>query len=92
MVGPSLANVGYVTCTSHFIDQTTCTLHSMVFGLSEKQGGSTSDDIVNYCKSQLTLFNLSYSQDVAVATDTEATMIAAGQLFVSRSLLQGGTT
>jgi len=29
---------------------------------------------------------------VAVATDTEATMIAAGQLFVSRSLLQGGTT
>jgi hypothetical protein len=49
--------------------------------LFEKSGGSTADNVVNYCESQLTLFDLSYDESVAVVTDTEATMIAAGQLL-----------
>jgi secreted trypsin-like serine protease len=77
----SLANVGYVTCTAHFIDQASWKLHSVVMGLFEKSGGSTADNVVNYCESQLTLFDLSYDESVAVVTDTEATMIAAGQLL-----------
>jgi hypothetical protein len=55
-------------------------------GLFEKNGGSTADDVVDYCEMQLTLFDLSYNEAVAVVTDTEATMIAAGHLFVERSL------
>jgi len=88
----SLANVGYVTCTAHFIDATTWKLHSIVLGLYEKDGTSKADDIVNYCESQLTSFDLSYPRAVAVVTDTEATMISAGRLLVSRSLEQGGKT
>jgi hypothetical protein len=42
-----LANVGYVTCTAHFIDTTAWKLHSMVLGLYEKDGTSRADDIVN---------------------------------------------
>jgi hypothetical protein len=86
----SLANVGYVTCTAHFIDKTTWKLHIMVLGLYEKDGTSKADDIVNYCESQLTFFDLSYPRAVAVATDTEATMISAGRLLVSRSLEEDG--
>jgi hypothetical protein len=84
--------VGYVTCTAHFIDKATWKLHSIVMGLFEYDGGSTADDVVGYCESQLTLFDLSYSQAVAVVTDIEATMIAAGRRFVSRSSEQGGKT
>ncbi len=36
--------------------------------------------------------DLSYSEAVAVVTDTEATMIDAGRLFASRSLAHGGKT
>jgi hypothetical protein len=61
-------------------------------GLFEKKGGSTADDVIDYCESQLTLFDLSYNEAVAVVTDTEATMIAAGHLFVERSLQEGGET
>jgi hypothetical protein len=35
----TLANIGYVTCTAHFIDQTTWKVHSFVMGLDEKDGG-----------------------------------------------------
>jgi hypothetical protein len=82
----SLANVGYVTYTAHFIDPANWKLHSIVMGLFEKNGGLTADDVVDYCESQLTLFDLSYNEAVAVVTDTETTMIAAGHLFVERSL------
>jgi len=88
----SLANVGYVTCTAHFIDPGTWKLHSIAMGLFEKNGGSTADDVVDYCESQLTLFDLSYNTAVAIVTDTEATMIAAGRLFIERSLQAGGKT
>jgi hypothetical protein len=45
----SLANIGYVTCTAHFIDKVTWKLHSMVLGLFEKNGSSTAEDVVRYC-------------------------------------------
>jgi len=44
-------------------------------GLFEKTGGSTADDVVDYCEFQLAL---SYSESVSIVTDTEPTMIAAG--------------
>jgi len=74
----SFANVGYVTCTTHFINQEIWTLHSIVMGLLEKTGGSTADDVVDYCEHQLTLFALSYHEAVSIVRDTEPTMIAAG--------------
>jgi hypothetical protein len=88
----SLNHKAYITCTAHFIDCTTSTLHAEVMGLYEKGGGSKHEDIVNYCEQQLTQFNLPYSKAVAVVTDTEATMVAAGHLFVVNCLAQGGKT
>ena len=88
----SFANVGYVTCTDHFMNKETWTHHSIVMGLFEKTGGSTADDVVNYCKSQITLFALSYCEAVSIVLDTEPTMIAAGPIFVQRSLKVGGKT
>ena len=88
----SLANIGYVTCTAHFIDRTTWKLHSFVMGLYEKDGGSRHEDIVDYCETQLSFFNLPYSHAVAVVTDTENTMVAAGRLFVQHSAEANGST
>ncbi len=88
----SLNHRGYVTCTTHFIDSSTWQLHAVVMGLYEKDVGSKHEDIVCYCEQQLTLFGLDYSKAVAVITDTESTMIAAGRLFVSNSQAQGGRT
>lgn len=88
----SLNHKGYVTCTAHFIDSSTWKLHAIVMGLYEKDGGSKHEDIVRYCEQQLTQFGLHYSNAVAVVTDTESTMIAAGRLFVSNSEAQGGKT
>jgi hypothetical protein len=58
----------------------------------QKNGSSATEDVVRYCTNQLTLFDLSYTEAVAVVTDTEATMIVAGRLFVSKSVEEGGTT
>jgi len=60
------ANVGYVTCTAHFINQETWTLCSIVMGLFDKSRGSTPDDVVNYSENQLTLFALSYGEAVSI--------------------------
>jgi hypothetical protein len=88
----SLNHKGYVTCTAHFIDPNTLKLHAIVQGLYEKDGRSKHEDKVHYCEHQLTKFNLHYSNAVAVVTDAESTMIAAGRLFVSNSEAQGGRT
>jgi hypothetical protein len=88
----SLNHKGYVTCTAHFIDPNTWKLHAIVLGLYEKDGGSKHEDIVHYCEQQLTQFDLLYSNAIAVVTDTESTMIAAGRLFISNSEAQGGRT
>ena len=86
----SFANVGYVTCTAHVINQESWTLHSIVMGLFEKTVGLTADDLVDYCENQLTLFALSYHEAVSIVTDTEPTIIASGQIFVQWSLKVGG--
>ena len=70
--------MGYVTCTAHFINQQTWTLHSIFMGLFEKTGGSTADDVVNYCENQLILFALSYSEAIYIVIDTESALISAG--------------
>jgi hypothetical protein len=88
----SLNHKDYVTCTAHFIDSSTWQLHAVVMGLYEKDGGSKHEDIVHYCEHQLTQFSLDYSKAVAVITDTESTMIAAGHLFVSNRQAQSGRT
>jgi len=84
--------MGYVTCTAHFINQETWTIHLIDMGLFEKTGGSTADDVVDYCECQLTLFDFSYREAVTIVTDTEPTVIAAGRIFVQWSLKGGGNT
>ena len=59
------------------------------YGFFGKTGGSTADDVVNYCVYQLTLFALSYHEAFSIVTDTEPTKIAAGRVFVQRSLNGG---
>ena len=49
----SIAKVGYVTCTVHFIDHDTWKLHSLVLGLYEKTGRSRAVDCVEYAEQQL---------------------------------------
>jgi len=88
----SIAKVGYVTCTVHFIDQVTWTLHSIVLGLYEKTGRSRAQDCIQYAEKQMNIFGLPYSKMSAVVTDTEVTIVAAGRLFVERSHQQNGDT
>jgi len=88
----SIAKVGYVTCTVHFIDQVTWMLHGIVLGLNEKTGHSTAQDCVQYAEKQMNNYCLPYSKMSAVVTDTEATMVATGRLFVDCSRQQNGDT
>ena len=88
----SIAKVGYVTCTLHVIDHETWNLYSMVLGLYEKTGRSRASDCVAYAEHQMQEYNLSYNNMTAVVTDTEATMVAAGRLFVDHSNRANGRT
>jgi hypothetical protein len=88
----SITKTGYVTCTIHFIDQDTWKLHSMVLGLYEKTGRSRAQDCVGYAEQQMDDYGLPYSNMTAVVTDTEATMVAAGRLFVEHSRNANGET
>ena len=87
-----LGQVFPVTCTCHFIDRLSWTLHSMVLGLFEKKGTSKAPDVVDYLEAQLTYFDLSYPECVAAVTDTESTMVAAGRLIKQNSARAGGNT
>jgi hypothetical protein len=88
----STANHGYVTCTAHFVNKDTWTLHSLVSGIFQKDGASTAQDTVTYVENQMALFELQYKYMVATVTDTDTTMISAGQIFVSNSIEQGSAT
>jgi hypothetical protein len=88
----SNAKVGYVTCTVHFIDQETWKLHSIILGLYEKTGCSRAQDCVQYAEKQMNNYQLPYSKMTAVVTDTEATMVAAGRLFVEHNQTANGDT
>jgi hypothetical protein len=67
-------------------------LHSLVLGIFQKDGASTAQDTVTYVENQMALFELQYKYMVAAVTDTEATMISAGPIFVSNSSKQGSAT
>ncbi len=81
----SIAKVGYVTCTAHFIDGDTWKLHSMVLGLCEKTSRSRAIDCVEYTEQQMKEYHLHYPEMTCVVTDTEPTMVAAGRMFVENS-------
>jgi hypothetical protein len=66
---------GYVTVTCHFIDRDTWTVYSLVLELFEQSGTATAIDCL---ESRMNLFALSYTNCIAVVTDTEQTMVAAG--------------
>jgi hypothetical protein len=88
----SISNTSYVTCTCHFIEQKTWTLHSIVMGLFAKDGGATATEVVRYVEQQMFSFDVQYKNLAAIVTDTEATMVAAGRLFVSNSIGVDGST
>jgi hypothetical protein len=88
----SIAKVGYITCTVHFIDHDTWKLHSLVLGLYEKTGQSRAVDCVDCAEQQLQVYNLFYKNVTAVVTDTEATMVSADRLFVQHSIQNQGRT
>ena len=49
----SIAKVGYVTCTVHFIGHDAWKLHSLVLGIYENTGRSRVVDCVDYTEQQL---------------------------------------
>jgi hypothetical protein len=64
----------------------------MVLRLYEKTGCSRAQDCVGYAEKQMDDYGLPYSHMTAVVTDTEATMVAAGRLFVEHSHNANGDT
>jgi hypothetical protein len=88
----SITKDGYVTCTIHFIEPNSWTLHCFSLGIFKKDGASTAIDVVRYAEAVLETFEVTYDQLTCVVTDTEATMVAAGRLFKENSYEAGGTT
>jgi len=88
----SIAKEGYVTCTLHFIEPKTWTLHHFSLGIFKKDGNSTAVDVVRYAEGHMQNFNVMYDQLTCVVTDTESTMIAAGRIFKEKSSEAGGST
>jgi len=88
----SIAKEGYITCTLHFIEPLTWTLHYFSMGIFKKDGTSTAVDVVRYAEEHMTKFNITYPQLTCIVTDTEATMIAVSRLFKGKSTEAGGAT
>jgi hypothetical protein len=61
-----------------------------VLGLYEKTGRSRAIDCVEYAEKQMEVYNLEYPYMSCVVTDTEATMVAAGRLFVENAENRNG--
>jgi hypothetical protein len=49
----STAKVGYVTCTIHFIEPMTWTLHDFSLGIFKKDGNSKAVDVVHYAEEHI---------------------------------------
>jgi hypothetical protein len=81
MHGLSLSQDGYVTCTLHFIEPLSWTIHSFSLGIFKKDGSSKAEDVVRYAEEHLHNFRISYNQLTCVVTDTESTVVAAGRLL-----------
>jgi hypothetical protein len=88
----SITKEGYVTCTLHFIEPKTWTLHHFSLGIFKKDKASTAVDVVGYAEQHMNNFGITYPQLTCVVTDTESTMIASGRLFKEKSSQVGGNT
>ena len=86
----SCNNITYVTCTAHFVDKNTWTLHHFPLGIFEKKGRSKAEDVVEHVEQVWNIYDLNYSNLVCLVTDTEPTMVKAGRIFISNSSDQGG--
>jgi hypothetical protein len=58
----------------------------------EKTGRSRANDYIQYVKCLMQEYYLGYNKMSAVVTDTEATIVAAGRLFVEHRGRANGTT
>jgi hypothetical protein len=88
----SCANETYVANTVHLIDKRTWQLHHFVLGLFFKEGTQKAEDVVKYTEAGWRSFGLNYNKLTCIVTDTEATMVAAGRLFIANSKESGGNT
>jgi hypothetical protein len=88
----SIAKEGYVTCTVHFIEPKTWTLHHFSMGIFKKDSNSSAVDVVHYSEGHMQSFDVTYRQLTCVVTDTKSTMIAAGRIFKEKSSEAGGST
>jgi hypothetical protein len=70
----SIAKERYITCTPHFIQPVTWTLHYFSLGIFKKDGTSTAVDVICYAEEHMTKFNITYPQLTCIVTDTEATI------------------
>jgi hypothetical protein len=91
MPGQQKNNLSYSTCTVHFTEKKTWTIHRFPLGIFKKTGTSKAEDVVVYCESLWNTVNLDYKFCSAIVTDSEATMCKAGHLFVETSCQNGGT-
>ena len=79
----SRAQVGYTTGTVHLINN--WKLHHFVLGLHQKNGASTAQDVVSYTEELMDKVSIDFISCICITTDTEATMVSAGKLFLEKS-------
>ena len=65
-------------------------LHHFVLRIYQKNGTSKAGNVVEDAKNGWRTFALNYSHLTCIVTDTEATMIAAGKVFITNSTRMGG--
>lgn len=88
----SIANIGFVAVTIHFIDPITWAMYTMALGCSPKKGTSKAADVVREIEETLKSFDINYTQLVCIVSDTEPTMVAAGRLFRENAKKDNATT
>ena len=86
----SKGNQSYLGTYAHWIDKK-WRLRSCPLRIAVKKGTSTAEDNVRQVEEIFTEFGLSYKNIIAIVSDTEPTMVAAGRLFEDRARLQGYT-
>jgi hypothetical protein len=76
----------YYGFTFHYIDEQLMELKSLVLGIREHAGESSTADIhVEALQTELTKHGLSWSQIVSITTDTEPTMNKTGRLIIAHA-------
>lgn len=76
----------YYGFTFHYIDQELMEIKSVVLGIREHAGESSTADIhLRALETELTRHGISWSQIVSITTDTEATMNKTGRLIIAHA-------